>query len=70
MSSNKIHDSKENEVADRIGYITKYVGVPIVKETKKDVITELSEKNEINRLKKTLEIKSLEDKLAENKLNQ
>jgi len=65
LSANKIHDSKENELADRIGYIVKYTGSAMIKETKREIIEELEEKNEINKLKKQMEIKSLEDKLAE-----
>lgn len=65
MSCNKIHESKENEVADRLGYIAKYTGTAIIKETKTEIIDELSEKDEINKLKKALEIKSLEDKIKD-----
>jgi len=65
MSSNKIHDSKENELADRLGYISKYTGTAIIKETKQELITELEQKTEIDKLRKNLEIKSIEDKLAD-----
>jgi hypothetical protein len=65
MSSNKIHDSKENELADRLGYVSKYTGHQIIKEAKTEIIAELEQKNEIDKMKKNLEIKSLEEKLKD-----
>jgi len=65
LSANKIHTSKENELEDRLGYITKYTGTALIKETKKEVIEDIIDKNEINKLKKQIEIQSLEDKLKE-----
>ena len=58
-SSNNIHDSREDELNDRLGYVTKYVGLDEINKVKKDLENDAIQKSELEKMKLKIELDEL-----------